>query len=291
MRPRAGSACRCPMATSPLDQPSLKLGLIAGGGGVPALVRDACRAHDRPLFVAALRGFCSDATVEGTEHAWFGIGQVGGILDALREHCVAEVVLCGQVAKPDFTTLMPDWRGLKLLPRMAAAALQGDDALLRLVVSEIEAEGFRLVGVDQIVGELLAPDGQLGRISPDAGDWSDIRIAIAAARAHGAEDLGQAAVVSGGVVVGLEGADGTDALLARMAQHAPARGGVLVKCAKPQQERRVDLPAIGVMTVEAAARAGLRGIAVETGGSLIVDRVATAAAADRLGLYLVGVRP
>lgn len=279
------------MATNPLEASRPKLGLIAGGGTVPVLVREACRAQGRPLFVAALQGFCTEEIVSGTDHDWFGLGQVGAIFAALHQHGVNDVVLCGRVTKPDFTSLLPDWRGLKLLPRMAAAALQGDDALLRLVVSEIEADGFRLVGVDQIVGGLLAPEGTIGTVTPGERDWQDIHIGVAAARAHGADDLGQAVVVSGGITVGLEDADGTDALLARMAEHPAARGGVLVKCAKPQQERRVDLPAIGVATVDAAARAGLRGIAVEAGGSLIVDRAATAAAADRLGLYLVGVRP
>ncbi|WP_428247048.1 LpxI family protein [Ferrovibrio sp.] len=274
--------------------PKPKLGLIAGGGRVPLLVREACRDSDRAVFIAALNGFCDPETVAGTEagigHGWFDMTQVGKLFDGLKAAGVAEVTVCGSVTRPDFSKLLPDWRGAKLLPRFIKAGLQGDDAVLRVVVETFEAEGFRLVGVDEIVAGLLAPEGQLGAVQPGEDDWGDIHAGIAAARALGAEDKGQAVVAALGEAVGFEDQSGTDALLRRMMAEPKARGGVLVKCLKPGQERRVDLPTIGTDTVANAQRAGLRGIAVEAGAALIVDRRATVAAADAAGLYLIGFR-
>ncbi|WP_374631460.1 LpxI family protein [Ferrovibrio sp.] len=267
-----------------------KLGLIAGGGQIPALVRAACADSGRPLFIAALRGFCDEATVADAEHAWFELAQVGALLNGLRQAGVRDVVLCGRVKRPDFASLKPDWVGAKLLPRFALAALKGDDAVLRVAVSAFEAEGFSLRGVDEIVSGLLAPEGHLGGPLPSETQQRDIQAALAAATALGAEDKGQAAVVARAEIVGLEDQAGTDAMLLRLRGNAAARGGVLAKCAKPGQERRVDLPAIGVTTLENAAAAGLSGVAVQAGAALVVDRPACMAAADRLGLFLVGVR-
>lgn len=267
-----------------------KLGLIAGGGQIPALVRDICRAQARPLFIAALNGFCQLETVAGADHAWLDLPQVGRLLKVLGEAKVEEVCLCGRVTKPDFKTLKPDLKGALLLPRFLKAAMIGDDAILRVVIEVFEQEGFRVIGVNEVMAELLVQEQQYSALAPNTAQQADIAAAITAARALGRADRGQAAVASKGVVIGTEDDAGTDALLARMAGVPAARGGTLVKCVKPQQERRVDLPTIGITTVENAAAAGLAGIAVEAGAALIVDAAATAAVADRLGLFLVGFR-
>ncbi len=129
----------------------------------------------------------------------------------------------------------------------------GDDALFRAIIKELEGEGFRVIGADRILGELLAPPGPLGRVRPDATQEADIATGLDAARTHGARDLGQAVIVRAGQVLGVEGEAGTDALIAELRRKP---GGVLVKTAKPGQERRADLPTIGPSTVAAAAAAG-----------------------------------
>jgi DUF1009 family protein len=266
-----------------------KLGLVAGGGDLPRLIAAACREQRRPLFVAAIDGVCDPATVAGSDHLWLDVAAVGRLVEALRAAGCAEVVLAGHVARPDFARLRPDWQGVKLLPRVLQAAARGDDALLRTLVAFLEEQGFAVIGADDVVAGLLAPAGPLGRLAPSAEDEADIRRGFAVVRALGALDVGQAAVVRNGLVLGVEAAEGTDALLARCATLQPAgRGGVLVKLPKPGQERRVDLPVIGVATVAAAAAARLAGIAVATGGALVVDRAAVAAAADAAGLFAVG---
>jgi DUF1009 family protein len=186
-------------------------------------------------------------------------------------------------------SLRPDWRAAKFLARVGYRAL-GDDGLLKAIIREFEGEGFRVVGADAILSSAVAPVGPLGRHAPDAQAEDDIALGFRIVRALGALDIGQAAVVQQGLVLGVEAIEGTDALIARCAGlRREGAGGVLVKAPKPGQERRADLPTIGPRTVEAAAAAGLRGIAIEAGASLVIDRAALVAAADRTGLFVVGV--
>lgn len=271
-----------------------KLGILAGSGELPQRVIEACRASHRPVFVIAFDGFCDPATVAGVAHEWVRLGAAGTTLRLLRENGVEDLLMAGGLRRPSFWALRPDWRVIRFFAKVGLRALRdfGDDALFRAVIAELEREGFHVVGVDSVLGNLLAPLGPLGRQLPDVQEEADIAVGLAAARAHGARDLGQAVVVQHGTVLGVEDASGTDALIrrCRVAKRA-GPGGVLVKMAKPGQERRADLPAIGPATVTAAVDAGLRGIAIEAGATLVLDREALTAAADRAGIFVIGVQP
>jgi hypothetical protein len=197
--------------------------------------------------------------------------------------------MAGGIHRPSVSSLRPDWRAARFFAKVGYRAL-GDDGLLSAVVKELESEGFRVVGVDQILPSALAPAGPFGKLAPDEQAASDIAHGLRLARAIGALDIGQAVVVQQGLVLGVEAIEGTDALLARCAAlRRDGAGGVLVKAKKPTQETRADLPAIGVRTVAAASRAGLRGIAVEAGATLVLDLPGVADAADRAGIFVVGV--
>src|SRR5690606_17107192 len=191
--------------------------------------------------------------------------------------------------RPSLTALRPDAATARFLAEIGIKAL-GDDGLLRLIVQRIEREGFRVVSAQAVLGELLAAEGPIGRLVPDPIAQEDIRRGLEVARAIGCADVGQAVVVQQGLVLAVEAIEGTDAMIARaggLRREGP--GGVLVKRSKPQQDRRVDLPAIGPETVRQAAAAGLRGIAVEAGGVLVIHRQEVAALADRLELFVVGI--
>jgi DUF1009 family protein len=267
-----------------------KLGLIAGGGELPVRLVETCRAAGRDLFVVALEGHAdAGLAAAGAPLCWHRLGAVGAILDALRDAGVAEVVLAGRVRRPSLAELRPDWRGARLLAQVGARAL-GDDGLLRAVVGALEAEGLRAVGVQEIVADLLTPPGPLGRLAPDALAESDIARGVEVAQGLGRLDVGQAVVVQEGIILGVEAAEGTDALIVRCASlKREGPGPVLVKVRKPQQDVRLDLPAIGTDTVAAAAAAGLRGLAVEAGGTLTLGRDRVAAAADAAGLFVAGI--
>ncbi len=274
-----------------------KLGLIAGGGSLPVEIAEHCQRSGRPLFVIRLKGFAG-AGLERFAGAEVGLAELGKCFKALKRAGCKAVCLAGQVNRPDFATLMPDLRGLAALPAAIAAARKGDDALLRMLVAEFEKEGFSVEGAHEVMDDLGLAAGPLGRHAPGPEHQADIAHALQVARAIGRLDAGQAAVVCRGLVLALEAAEGTDALLARVADLPTAlRGspgaplGVLAKARKPTQETRVDLPTIGPATVEAVARAGLAGIVGETGHLLVLDREAVIALADELGLFIVGVEP
>jgi hypothetical protein len=272
-----------PLGTGPL-------GIVAGGGSLPRRLVEVCRDSGRGAFVIAIEGHTDPATVAGTDHLWIRMGQSEKAIGALRGAGAEELVLVGAVKRPSMTELRPDRLTFKFFARIGFKAL-GDDGLLGAVVKALEAEGFTLRGVDEFLADLLAQEGCLGQVVPDEAAWRDIRRGIEVVRAMGAADVGQATVIQDGLVLGVEAVEGTDALLARCGPLRRAGpGGVLVKLSKPGQERRADLPTIGVKTVEEAAAAGLRGIAVEAGATLVVDAPAVAEAADRLGLFLVGIR-
>jgi UDP-2,3-diacylglucosamine hydrolase len=267
-----------------------KLGILAGSGELPLRLVDACRAIDRPVFVLALEGAANPEDYEGIPHASVRLGAGAEGLRLLRENGVEELVMAGPVRRPTLAALRPDWRAAKMLARIGLRAL-GDDGLLSAIIKEFELEGFRVVGVHDLLGSLLAPEGPLGKIAPDAQAYADIERGLEVARALGAVDVGQAVVVQQGIVLGLEAAEGTDALIERAGGlQGEGPGGVLVKATKPRQERRADLPTVGVATVRACARAGLRGIAVEAGMALVVDRSAVAAAADDAGLFVACIK-
>ena len=266
------------------------LGILAGGGSLPRLIAQACRGEGRDVLVIAFEGETDPATCAGVPHRWLGLGAVGALLKALRQAGCREVVLAGSIRRPSLSTLKPDLRGMRLMGRIASARGKGDDALLSLVIAELEREGFTVVGADDLIAALCAPAGAIGQCAPDADDERDIAIGIEAARALGAQDIGQAVVVQAGRVLGVEGAEGTDRLIERCAAlQQPGPGAVLVKMKKPGQERRADLPAIGAATIERIAGAGFRGVAVEAGETLLLERARAIARADALGVFVVGV--
>lgn len=274
-----------------------KLGLIAGGGSLPVEIAQHCERSGRPLFVIRLKGFAG-ADLSPYAGAEVGLAELGKCFKALKRAGCRSICLAGNVARPDFSSLVPDLRGLVVLPRAVAAARKGDDALLRLLVGEFEKEGFAVEGAHDVMEDLSLPAGLLGAHRPSDDDQADAQQALKVARAIGALDVGQAAVVAHGLVLAVEAQEGTDALLKRVAElpghlrGRPGAGiGVLAKAPKPIQETRVDLPTIGLATVQGVARAGLAGIVGEAGRLLVLDREAVIALADELGVFILGVEP
>lgn len=267
-----------------------KLGIVAGGGALPAKLAEKCRETGRPYFVLAIEGEAEAATVAGAPHAWIRLGAAGTGIKLLKEQGVVELVMAGALKRPSLSSLRPDWRAAKLYAKVGLRAL-GDDGLLSAVIKELESEGFTLVGVDSVLTDAVAIEGRYGRHKPDAQAEVDIAHGFRVVETLGALDIGQAAIVQQGVVLGVEAIEGTDALIRRCGEwRREGPGGVLVKAKKPEQERRADLPTIGPQTVELAHQAGLRGIAVEAGGSLVIDREQVTALADRLGLFVIGCK-
>lgn len=271
-----------------------KLGIAAGGGVLPIKLAEAARAQGRDVFIIGVEG-AAETSIEAWPHAWVRLGAMGRFVRLFKQAGCEDVVIIGPMDQPRLRDILPDFRGLLLMPEFIKRLKIGDDALLRGVVEFLERNGLSVVPAESILTSLLASEGLFTKLAPDAAHEADIDMGIGAARALGARDIGQGAVVRSGRVIALEDVRGTDAMLYRIAAEYPdataGRAGVLVKLPKPAQDRRVDLPTIGSRTVEHAAAAGLAGIAIEAGGAIIADADELAATADRLGLFVVGFSP
>jgi DUF1009 family protein len=277
--------------------PGSRVGIVAGSGSLPVNVADSLASAGLNPFIVALDGE-ADRLVDLQRHDAIvvPIEAAGPAFDRMRANGVTHAVLAGGVRRrPKLSALKWTPRMLRALPSLAWELTLGDDGILRAVMRHMEAAGISLVGAHEIVPDLLARAGPMTRATPSAEDRRNIEAGLQAAQAIGQLDIGQAAIAVGGRVVALEGIEGTDGLLERMAdlrghgRLAGKAGGALVKCSKPDQDLRADLPAIGVRTVWDAKRAGLNGIALEANRAFVLDYEATVEAADAAGIFIWGI--
>lgn len=265
------------------------LGIIAGGGPLPAQVAEAARTSGREVYIAGIEGYADQALLRPFPHHFYRLGAVGAMIKAFRRHGCTDLVMIGPVKRPSFLSFRPDAEGARLLARVGKAAFLGDDGLLAAIVAVLSDEGFRVLGAHEIMRDATVPEGVLTKAVPDAQAMADIERGIEVLKLIGAADIGQACVVQQGLVLAVETVEGTDAMIARIqAVTRAGPAGVLVKIAKPQQERRADLPTIGPQTVSYAVKAGLRGLAFEAGGTILVNRETLIQVADREGFFLFG---
>lgn len=285
-------------ASAGLDlPPDARVGIIAGGGSLPVEVAQGLAAHGYPPFVLLMEGEADrQQDLRRYQHDSLALEQIGSLVPTLKRYGITHLVLAGEIKRrPQLARIRPSLGLLAIVPSVIMALARGDDGLLKVVTRGLEKRGIKVIGAHEVVPELAAGEGTLTATGPKQSDWRDIEAARQAAKAIGALDIGQAAIAIGGRAIALEGIEGTGGLLERTRElrgHGRLAGktrGVLVKCAKPGQELRADLPSIGPQTIEAAYAAGLAGIAVEAGRSLILEGPATLSRANELGLFIVGL--
>jgi UDP-2,3-diacylglucosamine hydrolase len=271
------------------------LAMICGGGSLPLAVAEFAAGRGRQVVLFPLIGAADAAGFERFAHHWVHVGQIGKFQRLARAAGSHEVVFIGSLVRPSLWRLHLDLKGLIVLRRAIAAFRGGDNHLLSSMSKLLEQDGFHLLGAHEVAPEILMPEGALGRAQPSERDRADIALGFDYLRAAGPFDVGQAVVVAGKHVLAVEAIEGTDQMLARIAQlrangrlQAPTGTGVLVKAPKPGQDLRFDMPSIGPITVEAAAQAGLAGIAVVAGGSIVAEPEKLIAAADRANIFVVG---
>jgi DUF1009 family protein len=273
------------------------LGIICGGGSIPIAVAKAVEARGRAVMLFPVHGF-ADKAVERFPHHWVHLGAVGRLLSAMRKAGCREVVLIGSLVRPRPWHVRFDLTTVFVLAKLVPHFRGGDDKLLKAVAAMFEERGFRLVGAHEAAPEILMAEGVAGKVKPSAAEQEDIELGREVLGAIGPYDIGQAVAVANRHVVAVEAAEGTAGMLARIGElrsagrlKLPARAGVLVKAPKPGQDRRVDLPAIGPDTVTQAKAAGLAGIAVEAGSTIVADTSALIRAADKAGIFVIGFAP
>jgi DUF1009 family protein len=273
-----------------------RIAVLAGRGEFPLRVAGAAKAQGASVYVAVLSGAADPADYTAYEAGEYRLGQLGRFLDEIKRREIGEIVMIGALPRPSFGSLAPELSTLKYLPHFARAFQGGDDHLLRGVVTFFEGQGLRVVGPADIAPDLVATIGALGRHKPSAAAREAIVTGFNLLSALSPFDIGQAAIIADHRVVAVEAAEGTDAMIERVAGLVQAgrlklgKGdGVLVKAPKLGQDLRVDMPAIGPETATRVAAAGLAGIAVKAGNVLIGDRQRLAALADTSGLFIEGV--
>lgn len=267
-----------------------KLGIIAGAGALPHCLIEACERMHRDFYVLGLKGQANPKEYDkALPMDWIRLGALGKAFRLFKKNKVEEVVFIGGVKRPSFVGLWPDFKTFRMVAKLGLKAL-GDDALLRVIVKEVEAQNMKVVGIDEILPHLLAKKGVYTRRVPTPRDSVDIKRGVEVARLLGKADVGQSVIVQQGLVLAVEGIEGTDALIRRSSDlKRKGDGGVLVKMCKPEQDKRVDLPTIGPQTVQAIKNAGFAGIAVQAGNVLISQSEQTIKLANQLGLFIIGV--
>jgi UDP-2,3-diacylglucosamine hydrolase len=281
---------------SPAPPISSPVGLIAAGGAMPFAVADSLAARGIDAVLFALRGACDAKRVERFRHHWISVGQLGRAVKLFRAEGCRDLVFIGSLVRPALSEIRLDFGTLRVLGQIWAAFRGGDDHLLSGIGRILERDGFRMVGIKDVAPDLLMPEGCLTRTVPDEHATADIARGREVLRALSPFDIGQAAVVIDGHVVGVEDIEGTDGLLARVVRlreqgriRAAAKRGVLVKAPKNGQDLRFDLPTVGPRTVDGAINARLAGIAVVAGDTLVAEPQAMITAADAGGLFIAGV--
>lgn len=275
---------------------SMTVGIVAAGGAMPFAVADSIVASGRTPILFALKGICDAPDVARFRHHWIAVGQLGRLFRLLRSEKCSDVVFIGTMVRPALSEIRLDLTTLRSMPQILTSFRGGDDHLLSSVGRIFEKEGLQLCGIREVAPDLLMPAGCLTHRKPDADAEADIAKGRAVLDALGPFDIGQAVVVIDSHVIGVEDIEGTDALLARIARlraegriRAKAGRGVLVKAPKSTQDLRYDLPTMGPRTVEGVVAAGLRGIAIAAGQSILADGQAMIAVADKAAVFVIGV--
>jgi UDP-2,3-diacylglucosamine hydrolase len=266
-------------------------GILAGGGRLPLMIAESLTQRGEGVHIVAIEGE-ADPGIARFPHTWVNWGQIGRMVAALRTAGAKQIVIAGGVKRPDLWSLRPDVGFFASLPQIAGLMAGGDDCVLTRVVRFFEGKGLRVRGAHDVAPDLLANAGPISTLPMSQSGRGDAALGFGVRRALGALDAGQAVVVADGRVLAIEGAEGTDAMLQRVARlraNAGSRCGVLAKGPKPGQELRIDMPAIGPRTIEGAIAAQLEGIAVEAGAVLILDKADAVRAADAKGCAILGL--
>lgn len=286
------------MTAAPAEAGEGPLAIICGGGALPFAVADAVMRRGRSVVLFPVRGWVDPQAVARYPHHFIDLGRYGRFRRQATAAGCRDLVMIGTVLRPALRDIRFDWEALRELPAVIRMFRGGDNHLLSILARVFEKGGFRFVGAHEVAPEILMPRGMLGRREPSARDRADIARGVALLSAVGPFDVGQAAVVADNYVLAVEAAEGTDRMLARIAElrsegriRSPVGTGVLVKMPKPAQDRRFDLPAIGPTTVAGAARAGLAGIAVTAQATIVAEPAEVGAAADRAGIFVIGIAP
>lgn len=263
--------------------------VIAGGGILPRKLADNFDPSGDRIFFLAFRNVTDPEVVAGRHHEWLELGEVQKAIDAMHRNNVDKVVMAGPIQRPALSSLALDIRALQMLAKGGLKAF-GDDGLLSLVAKEIEKEGIKVIGIEQILPGVLTKEGLLAGPAPTKISWDDIKRGLQVLNSLGPCDVGQSIAVQEGIVLAIEAIEGTDQMIERAGSlQRNVSGPILIKISKTNQDKRVDLPTAGLETVNNAIRSGFQGLALEANNSLLLDKDRVLEIAEKNSFFVIGV--
>jgi DUF1009 family protein len=268
-----------------------KLAILAGAGSLPKHVAEACQKHGIEYVVIGFDGEVEAKKFESDPNFFvFKVYALTKIINHLKELGVTHVTMAGKVRRTDLSKLFLDLKGAKLLASIMRGGF-ADNAVLSAIIKFVEKEGFKVLAPETIATDIVLSKGCVTKVKPDVSAMSDIKQGIKILKGIAGFDVGQALVIQGGLVLGVEAAEGTDALIRRCGMVAQGSDVMptLIKISKPEQDKRVDLPCIGQETIRNAHASGLRGIAAEAGLTLILDQSETVKLANEYKMFIMGI--
>ena len=269
-----------------MTQPPDALGIIAGSGVYPLLLADAARvAGVKKIIVAAFTDETSpDITNRADEIEWLRVGQLGKLLNFFREANVRHAIMAGQIAPDNLFSLRPDFKAMFLLARLKQRNAESIFGAIADQLAEIQVE---LLPATMFLDHLLAPRGHIAGPKLKEREEEDVTFGFEIAKQLSALDVGQTIVVKNGTVLAVEAFEGTNEAILRGGSLGK-KNAIVIKVTKPNQDMRFDVPVIGTETLRVAAEAKVRAIAVEAGRTLLLEKAALIALAERSKISLVG---
>lgn len=269
------------------------VGLIAGAGQFPFLVAEGARREGKRVVVVALRGFADPGLRPLADRFyWAGLLRVGRWIRCMRREGVRSAILAGGVRKSEMYSrfrllrYVPDWTAIRIW--FFRAADKRNDTLLGTLADLMREKGIELVDSVQYCPEAMAPEGVLTKGGPTGMAARDVEFGWGIAKEIGRLDIGQSVAVKEQEIIAVEAIEGTDRMIERAGALCRRGGWILIKVAKPNQDMRFDVPTIGPDTIENLNKHGARGLVVEAGKTLIVERENVIELADRYGIFVVG---
>ena len=265
------------------------LAIIAGSGHLPRHVYDACIKKKIKPLVVGIEGEVENKVFSGVKFESICVHNISKIVKKLKEENINNVVLAGKVRRADISKLLLDLKGAKLFTMILKSGIN-DNAILSTIIKFLEGEGFNVLPPESIAEDIIIQKGTLTKIKPDTTAMDDIKAGLKTLKEITKCDIGQGLIIQGGLVLGIEAAEGTDELIKRCGQiKQDGDAPILIKISKQNQDQRVDLPCIGVTSIKNADKYGIRGIAVEAEHTLILERKETIKTANELGVFIHGI--
>lgn len=265
------------------------IGILAGSGNLPIIIAKDAIKNDYKVTVIAIENL-ADKSIEDIAHKthWINVGRLGKLIKILKNEGISKIILAGKVPKSLLykSPITPDLRAIKLLFKMK---VKSDDVMLKAFAEELMSEGIEIIDTATFSPEIITPEGLINSIPPSDEQIKDIDFGWHIAKEIGRLDIGQTVVVKGLSVMAVEAIEGTDEAIIRGGSLAGS-GAVVVKISKPQQDMRLDVPAVGLNTIRSMIKVKANVLAIEAGKSIIFDRDEFVRLADANNIAILGYK-